>query len=912
MSIPRDHDTAASSHIQGSPNIMTKRQRKSSRIGDGSEVSKENETPGKAHNETLSPSKRFAEARRRQEHSNSAAARFMRTLPFDLDDFQLQAMDALESGSNVLVAAPTGAGKTVIADFAVFLAQERNVKAFYTTPIKALSNQKYHDLVTVFGESRVGLLTGDTSINSEADIVVMTTEVLRNMLYEQSSTLHALRYVVLDEVHFLADRYRGPVWEEVIIHLPQSVRIIGLSATVSNVEDFSSWIESVRGDTKLVVSERRPVPLEQHIMVQASDSDEPELYDLYRRKASKQQTLKLNPELVNRLEQLDHRARRSHERADHGRRQSRHPRVAGRNEGTDRHVPRRWAVVDELDYLGMLPGIYFIFSRNGCDQAVEQCLRAGLELTTDEESRRIRSIVDDMVEGQLSRDDLKTLHFSNFRFALEEGFASHHAGMVALFRHIVERLFEEGLIKVVFATETLALGINMPARSVVVEKLEKFDGTGHVALTPGEFTQLTGRAGRRGIDTLGHAIVVDHRGFVPSTAASLSSKRVYPLHSSFKPTFNMAVNLLNTSDYESSRITLDHSFAQWEANESAWQLESQMDTLKHALQGYEEAFTCEYGDFKEFMTIRMQLADAQKGERRELKHRPFSSEQERSRAFSRLDRRIAMLKKREREHPCRSCPDLQAHLRWGHRWAREEREYERISNRFESRTGSVARRFDRICGILEELGYLTRTVANASDRNGPTAGEATSPAKAPTSDYVLTSRGQLLRRIYSDQDLVLSQILLSGILDELGPQELASVLSSMVYESRRGEGGAPRSYPGGPDGIVMRSAESMNRVWGQINTLCEDNGLDASQELDFGMCDMMYAWAGGEELSTILKGSEMTGGDFVRNAKRLADILSQIAQIGSYLPESGDELAHTAVIASDLVNRGIVAYSGVD
>jgi ATP-dependent RNA helicase HelY len=852
----------------------------------------------------LSPSQRYQASRVRQAYSKSAASRFTQTLPFALDEFQTQAMSALEEGNNVLVAAPTGAGKTVIADFAVFLAQERNVKAFYTTPIKALSNQKYHDLVEVFGEQRVGLLTGDTSINSEADIVVMTTEVLRNMLYEQSSTLHALRYVVLDEVHFLADRYRGPVWEEVIIHLPQTVRIIGLSATVSNVEDFSSWIESVRGTTTLIVSERRPVPLEQHVIVQANDADEPELFDLYRDKASEHATLKLNPELVNRLEQLNRRAGDQERSKGRTRFSSRHPHAAAGHSTVNRHIPRRWAVVDELDYLRLLPGIYFIFSRNGCDQAVEQCLNAGLELTTDSEARKIRRIVDEMVEGQLSHDDLKALHFSKFRFALEEGFASHHAGMVALFRHIVERLFEEGLIKVVFATETLALGINMPARCVVVEKLEKFDGTGHVALTPGEFTQLTGRAGRRGIDTLGHAIVVDHKGFVPSTAASLSSKRVYPLHSSFKPTFNMAVNLLNTSDYASSRITLDHSFAQWEANESAWQLESQMDTLNKALHGYEKAFACEYGDFKEFMLLRMQLSDAQKKERRDLKHQSFASQQERSRAFKRLDARIDALRQQERSHPCHSCPDLQSHLKWGHRWAREERELERISSRFDSRTGSVARRFDRICGILEDLGYLSKQLQS---QPGTSAHSSSSDV-----DYQLSSRGQLLRRIYSEQDLILAQILLSGTLDVLDPQELAAVLSSMVYESRRGEGGTPRHYPGGPEGIVLQSAERMTAIWGQINALCEDRGLEPSPPLDFGICDIIYAWAGGEELSSILKDRDMTGGDFVRNAKRLADILSQIAQLGPYFSDNHHDVARTAVVAADLINRGIVAYSGVD
>ena len=436
---------------------------------------------GNADSQTLSPSQRYASFQKVQRHRASAAARFAESLPFELDDFQTEANDALEAGSNVLVAAPTGAGKTVVADFAIYLAQERNVKAFYTTPIKALSNQKYHDLVDVYGPDKVGLLTGDTSINSEADIVVMTTEVLRNMLYERSTTLNALRYVILDEVHYLADRFRGPVWEEVIIHLPKTVKIVGLSATVSNVEDFSNWIASVRGDTKLVISEHRPVPLEQHVIVQADEHTEPEVLDLYRRDGNGEQTTKLNAELINRLDQLDRKAarRRGEERPDKRKGFGRGRGGKGakdRAPKAERHTPRRWAVVDELNFLGMLPGIYFIFSRNGCDQAVEQCINAGLELTTDEEVTRIRRIVDEMVEGQLTQEDLKALQFSKFRFALEEGFASHHAGMIALFRQIVERLFEEGLVKMVFATETLALGINMPARCVVVEKLEKFDG----------------------------------------------------------------------------------------------------------------------------------------------------------------------------------------------------------------------------------------------------------------------------------------------------------------------------------------------------------------------------------------------------------------------------------------------------
>lgn len=827
----------------------------------------------------------------------SVAARFADRIPFELDAFQQDANEALEAGSNVLVAAPTGAGKTVVADFAIYLAQQRNVKAFYTTPIKALSNQKYHDLVDMYGADKVGLLTGDTSINSEADIVVMTTEVLRNMLYEHSTTLNALGYVILDEVHYLADRFRGPIWEEVIIHLPQSVRIIGLSATVSNVEDFADWIESVRGDTKLVVSEHRPVPLDQYVLLQKDPRTEPELFDLYRRDDMGEQTVKMNARLMNRLDELDRmEARRA--RADaHDRSERRRDRGSKRKfvRKPERYQPRRWAVVDELNFLDMLPAIYFVFSRNGCDEAVDQCLNAGLRLTTDEEALRIRKIVDEMIEGQLTREDLKTLHFPQFRYALEEGFAAHHAGMIALFKQIVERLFEEGLIKCVFATETLALGINMPARSVVVEKLEKYNGTGIVPLTPGEYTQLTGRAGRRGIDTIGNAIVVDHRDFKPETAVALSSKRVYPLHSSFKATFNMAVNLLNSSDYETARDTLDHSFAQWEANESAWDLEACIGKLRKAIAGYEEAMANDAGDMVELLRIRMKLSDLQKNERRRLKHEVFKSNEERSRAFRRLDAQIAQLKEQEANHPAKQSPDFKTLMKWGHRWVRETKELERLEYRYESRTSSVARQFDRICHSLEVLGYL-----ETADENGHI-------------DYRLTEYGQLLRRLYTERDLVLAQAITHGIFDDLNAPELAAVMSSLLYEPRRGEGGEPRRYPGGPRGRVMQAANALRDMDGQIIALCEANGLENYlQPLDFGIVDLMYNWAYGDSLSEVLEHSDMTGGDFVRTAKRIADVLQQIAVAEPYLGEGGAELAAVAHEAYERVNRGIVAYSGVD
>lgn len=846
----------------------------------------------------LSPAQRYQAFRARQSYARSVAAQFTDTLEFQLDDFQRQAIDELEAGRNVLVAAPTGAGKTIVADFAIFLAQHRNVKAFYTTPIKALSNQKYHDLCAIYGADRVGLLTGDMSVNSEADIVVMTTEVLRNMIYENSTTLEALEYVVLDEVHYLADRSRGQVWEEVIVHLPRRVKIVGLSATVSNVEDFSQWIESVRGETSLVISEHRPVPLERHVITQEDERTEPVLWDLYRADGSEE----LNPALARELSRLDRIGeRRAGSRDEDGRRRhggrgSRGAHGAGRGgrdrddaRASQRHYPKRWAVIDELDFLGLLPGIYFIFSRMGCDKAVEQCLDAGLRLTTDEEARRIRLIVDEMMEGQISREDAKALGFSRFRFALEMGFAPHHAGMIALFRQIVETLFEQGLVKVVFATETLALGINMPARSVIVEKLEKFNGEGHVPLTPGEFTQLTGRAGRRGIDVIGHAVIVDHRGFQPQMAASLSSKRVYPLHSSFSPTFNMAVNLLNSSDYQTARETLDHSFAQWEANESAEELVSRIDSMQGTLEDYEKAFACDRGDFAEFMRLRMELSDLERHDRKRVQHMPYPSEGERRHAIRQIDERIAAVRKREQAHPCRSCPDLQAHLRWGNRWAKTRRELDRLQDRYDSRTGSVARHFERICEILRILGYI----------------EGDDPR-----DYSVTRKGQLLRHLYGEQDIVLAECLARGLFDDLDPEQLVAVVSGFVFESRRGGTGEPRHYPGGMRGRIRSTVAAVSTVHESINALCEDWGLDDLQPLDYGACDIMFDWSSGKSLAVVLDDTDMTGGDFVRSCKRVADALGQIASIGVYLEHP--EVAERAHQAALTIDRGVVAYSGIE
>ena len=491
-------------------------------------------------------------------------AGFTAEYPFALDDFQVRACRALENGHGVLVCAPTGAGKTVVGEFAVHLALAAGGKCFYTTPIKALSNQKHNDLVARYGADKIGLLTGDQSINGDADIVVMTTEVLRNMLYANSPALQGLSYVVMDEVHFLADRMRGAVWEEVILHLPEEVLLVSLSATVSNAEEFGGWIQTVRGDTTVVVDEHRPVPLSQHMLVGRR------LFDLFEGAGTTGGTAPaatstlVDPEL---LRHISHR-READRLADW------QPRGRGRGRGGGRpqlyRPPSRPDVIATLDAAGLLPAITFVFSRAGCDAAVQQCLRAPLRLTTEEERGRIAAIIDRRC-ADLAETDLIVLDYHQWREGLLRGLAAHHAGMLPVFRHTVEELFTAGLVKAVFATETLALGINMPARTVVLERLVKYNGEQHVPLTPGEYTQLTGRAGRRGIDVEGHAVVLwrpDDSNAEPAEVAGLASTRTFPLRSSFTPSYNMTINLVQHMGPEQAHRLLERSFAQYQADRS--------------------------------------------------------------------------------------------------------------------------------------------------------------------------------------------------------------------------------------------------------------------------------------------------------------------------------------------------------
>jgi len=894
-----------------------------------------------------SPAEAYAAARRRV--ALPALHEFAGGLSFELDPFQDAACEALEEGHGVLVCAPTGAGKTVVGEFAVHLALAQGRKCFYTTPIKALSNQKHADLVARHGADAVGLLTGDTSINGSAPVVVMTTEVLRNMLYAGSATLGGLAYVVMDEIHYLADRFRGAVWEEVILNLPDSVRIVGLSATVSNAEEFGEWLVDVRGGTAVVVDEHRPVPLWQHMMVGTR------MFDLFAEKSSSGR-LTVDPHLVQRVHEME-----------------RHSGWDRRRDGGVRfRPPTRVDVVARLDRAGLLPAITFIFSRAGCEAAVNQCVRSGLRLTTGEEAEEIRRVVD-IRTADLPEGDLGVLGFWEWREALERGVAAHHAGMLPAFKETVEELFVRGLVKAVFATETLALGINMPARTVVLERLIKYNGEAHVDLTPGEYTQLTGRAGRRGIDIEGHAVVLWQPGVDPAQVAGLASTRTYPLRSSFRPGYNMAVNLVDRVGVAAGRALLERSFAQFQADRSVVGLARCIDRNAEALAGYAEAMACHLGDFAEYARLRRQISER---ERTLARSSGAARRAEVAASLARLERGdvIAVPGGRRSglavvldtgEGPGEdSRPLVLTEDRWAGRLSIADFPAPvqalgrmRLPKRVEHRVPRVRR---DLASALRETGIpvppRSRRRSEAADdaelaalrralRAHPCHGcddretharwaerydrlhretetmrqqvAATTHSLARTFDRIrallaergylegeqLTEHGHRLARLWSETDLLTAECLRRGIWDGLAPAELAAVVSALVYEAR-GDDATPRV----PSGPVSDALVAIVRLWADLEADERRHRLERTREPDLGFAWPVYRWARGESLSAVLaaaqtNGVELSAGDFVRWCRQVVDLLDQVRGVAG--EDSGVGLAAASAVRA--LRRGVVA-----
>lgn len=807
----------------------------------------------------LSPAERYQAAKKRAK--TSEVEDFVKLLKFPLDAFQEEACRALALGNGVLVAAPTGAGKTVVGEFAIHLALQKQQKVFYTTPIKALSNQKYQELCDRYGESRVGILTGDNNTNAGAEIVVMTTEVLRNMIYANSLNLMNLGFVIMDEVHYLADRFRGAVWEEVILHLPRDVKLVSLSATVSNAEEFGAWLDEVRGSTSIIVSEKRPVPLNQHVLFGS------ELIDLFQGSGDQN---RVNPELA---------AKHAAKLRSPAIRSSR----PGKHRGSFQHEPKipkltKPETIKLLNEKDLLPAIFFIFSRAGCDAAVRACQYQDLGLTSSSERQKIREIVEERCRS-IADEDLSTLGYFDWLASLERGVAAHHAGMLPAFKEIVEELFLKKLVKVVFATETLALGINMPARTVVLDRLDKYNGEGRVQITPGEFTQLTGRAGRRGIDPQGHSVIQWAANLDPANVAGLASKRLYPLISSFRPTFNMAVNLITAFTRARAREVLETSFAQFQADRSVVHLARTIRDREVSLSGYEKSMQCHLGDFTVYAKLRREISDLERdlsqGRPRDRKAKDIRQLQGRSV----LEKRLAQAKHSLKTHPCHRCPERENHARWGERYWKLRRETDAVIEQIESRTNQVAKTFDRICEMLVGFEYLT------IDADG---------------ELEVTEAGAKLAMIYGERDLLVAESIRAGIWDTLDAATLAAIVSTLVYESRRDD---EHHQPRMPKGKFIEALRDTDDLWATIEQAAKKHKLRGSEQLDPGVSYAVHRWVSGGTLDSVLFESDLLVGDFIRLSKQIIDLLEQLARAAD------GKLSNTATEAIDRMKRGIVAYS---
>lgn len=783
------------------------------------------------------PAERMAAARVRASHP--LTIKFSEGFDFPLDEFQVQSLHCVEDGKGLLVAAPTGAGKTVVGEFAAFLAIEQGKKCFYTTPIKALSNQKFAEFVARFGEENVGLLTGDTNVNSEAPILVMTTEVLRNMLYAGSSTLTNLQSVVMDEVHYLADKFRGAVWEEVLIHLMESVQVISLSATVSNAEEFGEWLGTVRGGTDVIVSEIRPIPLYQHVLIGNR------LVDLFKEPG------KINPELLA----LERESMRKVKMPRHRRE---------RFDESENKLSRP-EVIETLDRQGLLPAITFIFSRASCDAAVRQCVHSGLRLTNTQEREEITRTAA-RLNANLAQEDLDVLGYDEWLDALERGIAAHHAGLLPSFKETVEDLFKRGLVKAVFATETLALGINMPAKTVILEKLTKWNGEAHVPITPGEYTQLTGRAGRRGIDIEGNAIVQWSPTIDSAMVAGLASTRTYPLRSSFTPTYNMAINLINRFGRERARGSLESSFAQFQADRAVVGLVRQIKKNEAAIAELMQDVNCHLGDFAEYARMRSGIKEIERLLSKRDARRTVDQRQRRH-----LESEIDGIRRSLRSHPCHACNDRESHARIAERAERVRRESEGLRARVENRTHVIAKTFDRICDVLTHLNYIE--------------GEKT------------LEQGKILAKIYAESDLLLTEAIRRGVLNNLSAPELVAVASAVIFQSRTTENYAPKM----PHKNVAQALVSLVSIWSELEEVEERFGVKTQREPDFGFAFISYKWAQGNSLQSVLKGSDMSVGDFVRSTKQLIDLLTQIAG-------ASPDLRKTCREAVNRLDRGVISY----
>ena len=747
---------------------------------------------------------------------------------FELDDFQKEAVKCIDESKSVVVCAPTGAGKTCIAEHAIHKALEENTRLFYTTPLKALSNQKFYDFGRKYGEGNVGLLTGDTSINREAPIVVMTTEVFRNMLYNTNfgkvkDNLKDVKYVVLDEVHYMNDEQRGTVWEESIIYCPPSVQIIALSATVANSKQLCDWINTVHSGTEHIYTDFRPVPLRYYYF----DSSKPtEILPL------------LTPE------------GRLNKKIKPEKKMSFHSRQA-KKQNTVKDV------INVLHKKEMLPAIFFTFSRKKCDENMEKC--SNLNLITNEEAKLIREEINEFLKDHTYLENNKNLEY------LYNGIASHHAGLLPAWKLLVERLFQKGLIKVVFATETLAAGINMPARTAVISAISKRTDSGHRMLTANEFLQMSGRAGRRGMDKIGYVVIMGTQFQSPDEVASLVKSSSNPLESRFSPSYSMVLNLLQNLELEQAKELILKSFGYFSSNDRLKPIIMQQLSCEQTLAKLKNE-KCPFGltneEFIEFNKLKEKYIVYRKLTRTLQKQAKQKGQKDAPEVLEYLNRTREMREKLEK-YRCELCKGYKKHVRNLEIINRFEKKLKDINKNVANQKDIYWNKFLAHKDILEKMGYL---------ENG-----------------YPTDAGITCSMIRAENELYISEIILKGVLEGLEPYELASVICALVTEDLRSD-----VYPNQP--ISKNTRKALNRIKEirrKIAVLQRDYEITTEMYLNSYYCPLVEQWVQDTPWEDIAKQVDSSEGDIVRILKRVVDVLRQL----TILPNISEEVKNNAKTA---------------
>ncbi len=741
----------------------------------------------------------------------------MYEFPFQLDDFQKDACKFIDEGKSVVVCAPTGAGKTVIAQHAIHRALNEGTRIFYTTPLKALSNQKYYDFGEKYGTDNVGLLTGDTSINRNAQIVVMTTEVFRNMLYGTNfgavaDNLKDVKYVVLDEVHYMNDEQRGTVWEESIIYCPTNVQIIALSATVANARELTDWINTVHSKTELVNTDFRPVPLRYYYF----DSSQPtKLLPLLT--PSGQLNKKIKPE----------------------------KKVFGKKLQNKKSYVKE--IIKNLKLNDMLPAIYFTFSRKKCDEQMEKC--ASLDLITKSERAQIQQFIDDYIAENPHLYNNKHIEY------LLCGVASHHAGLLPSWKILVEKLFQKGLLKVVFATETLAAGINMPARSTIISSTSKRTDNGHRMLTASEFLQMSGRAGRRGMDDVGYVTVVGTQFQSPEEVAELVLSDANPLESKFAPGYSMVLNLLQRFSLDEAKELILKSFGYFSSGSRLQPLLKTKEQIKNEIKSRE--FACPYklsdielDEYNKIRHIYVQNRQTYKKicKQERFKNRPLSAD------AIKFGRETKAMLENMHSFKCDTCKLYKKHSKNIEILSRFSIRLSKLDKEIEKQRDIFWNKFLAHRSVLVDFGYLK-------------------------DDYP-TEHGITTSQVRSENELFIAEIIFSKVLENLTPSQLAAVICAITTEDLRIDiPYIPVSEP------VRKTLNLIRNIRRRVEKMQNRYSVDAPMYINPYFSSLIELWVEGTEWDSITEQIDMGEGDIVRSFKRVVDVLRQFTIIDN-VPEA--------------------------